>query len=68
LSNPESLLGVGIGLGTVGTDGGGAPTVNRLGIGAGVWWVISSCIAGSGVIETGIKPVSSTLRNYLRQV
>jgi hypothetical protein len=40
-----SLLGAGIGLGTVGTNAGSTPTVSSLGIGAGIWWVISSCIA-----------------------
>src|ERR1700737_2691291 len=40
-----SLLGAGIGLGTVNTNIGSTPTARRLGIGAGVWLVISSCIA-----------------------
>src|ERR1700737_5349264 len=40
-----SLLGAGIGLGTVDTNAGSTPTASSLGIGAGVWWVISSCIA-----------------------
>jgi hypothetical protein len=41
-----SLLGAGIGLGTVmNTNLGSTPTASSLGIGAGVWWVISSCIA-----------------------
>jgi len=40
-----SLLGVGIGLGTVNTNLGSTPTASSLGIGAGVWWVVSSCIA-----------------------
>jgi hypothetical protein len=40
-----SLLGAGIGLGTVHTNGGTTSTANSLGIGAGVWWVVSSCIA-----------------------
>jgi len=40
-----SLLGVGIGLGTVDTNAGSTPSAMHLGIGAGVWWVISSCIA-----------------------
>jgi len=39
-----SLLGAGIGLGTVNTNLGSTPTAS-LGIGAGVWWVVSSCIA-----------------------
>src|SRR5438270_12734661 len=44
-----SLLGAGIGLGTVNTNLGSTPTASSLGIGAGVWWVVSSCIAlGSG--------------------
>jgi hypothetical protein len=40
-----SLLGAGIGLGTVDTNAGSTPSATRLGIGAGVWWIISSCIA-----------------------
>ena len=40
-----SLLGAGIGLGTVDTNAGTTPDASSLGIGAGVWWVISSCIA-----------------------
>jgi hypothetical protein len=39
------LLGAGIGLGTVDTHAGSTPTATSLGIGAGVWWVLSSCIA-----------------------
>jgi len=39
------LLGAGIGLGTVDTNAGSTPTASSLGIGAGVWWAISSCIA-----------------------
>lgn len=38
-----SLLGVGIGLSTV--DPGATPEAETLGIGAGIWWVISSIIA-----------------------
>jgi hypothetical protein len=40
-----SLLGAGIGLGTVNVNAGTTPHASSLGIGAGVWWVISSCIA-----------------------
>ncbi len=40
-----SLLGAGIGLGTVNTNLGSTPTASSLGIGAGVWWVVSSCVA-----------------------
>jgi hypothetical protein len=40
-----SLLGVGIGLGTVDTNAGDTPGAAVLGIGAGVWWIISSFIA-----------------------
>jgi hypothetical protein len=40
-----SLLGVGIGLGTVNTNGGNTPGAAVLGIGAGVWWIISSFVA-----------------------
>ena len=40
-----TLLGAGIGLGTVDTHAGTTPNASSLGIGAGIWWVISSCIA-----------------------
>ena len=40
-----TLLGAGIGLGTVDTNAGSTPDASSLGIGAGIWWVISSCIA-----------------------
>ena len=40
-----SLLGAGIGLGTVNVSAGSTPDASSLGIGAGVWWVASSCIA-----------------------
>ncbi len=40
-----SLLGAGIGLGTIDTNGGTTPTGSNIGIGAGVWWVVSSIIA-----------------------
>ncbi|AWJ85464.1 hypothetical protein TSH58p_17990 (plasmid) [Azospirillum sp. TSH58] len=40
-----SLLGAGIGLGTVETNAGSTPSASSLGIGAGIWWVVSSCLA-----------------------
>ena len=40
-----SLLGAGIGLGTVNVNAGSTPSAGGFGIGAGLWWVISSCIA-----------------------
>lgn len=40
-----SLLGAGIGLGTVNTNSGTTPDASSIGIGAGLWWVISSIIA-----------------------
>jgi hypothetical protein len=40
-----SLLGAGIGLGTVNVNAGTTPNASSLGIGAGVWWVVSSCLA-----------------------
>ena len=40
-----SLLGAGVGFGTVDTNAGSTPTAGSLGIGAGIWWVISSCLA-----------------------
>ncbi len=40
-----SLLGAAIGLGTVNVNAGTTPSASGFGIGAGLWWVISSCIA-----------------------
>lgn len=40
-----SLLGAGIGLNTVNVNAGTTPDGSSFGIGAGLWWVISSCIA-----------------------
>jgi hypothetical protein len=40
-----SLLGAGVGLGTVNTNAGSTPDAGTLGIGAGLWWIISSCVA-----------------------
>jgi hypothetical protein len=40
-----SLLGAGVGLGTVNTNTGSTPMASTLGIGAGLWWVLSSCMA-----------------------
>jgi hypothetical protein len=40
-----SLLGAGVGLGTVNTNAGSTPAASTLGITAGLWWVITSCIA-----------------------
>jgi hypothetical protein len=40
-----SMLGAGIGLGTVNINGGTTPDASSFGIGAGVWWVVSSIIA-----------------------
>ena len=40
-----SLLGAGIGLGTINTNAGTTPGAGSLGIGAGVWWLVSSIIA-----------------------
>ena len=40
-----SLLGAGVGLGTVNTNAGSTPLASTLGIGAGLWWILSSCLA-----------------------
>lgn len=40
-----SLLGAAVGLGTVNTTAGSTPTGGSLGIGAGIWWIVSSCVA-----------------------
>lgn len=39
------LLGAGIGLGTVNTNNGTTPDASSIGMGAGVWWIVSSIIA-----------------------
>ena len=40
-----SLLGSGIGLSQVNVNAGTTPSAGSLGIGAGIWWIVSSCIA-----------------------
>ena len=40
-----SMLGAGIGLGTVNVNVGSTPDASSFGIGAGIWWVVSSVIA-----------------------
>ncbi|GAC1523229.1 MAG: hypothetical protein NVS2B16_31400 [Chloroflexota bacterium] len=40
-----SLLGAGVGLGTVNTNAGSTPAASTLGVTAGLWWVFTSCIA-----------------------
>ncbi len=40
-----SLLGTGIGLGTVDLNAGSTPDAGSLGISAGVWWLVSSIVA-----------------------
>ncbi len=40
-----SLLGAGIGLSTVNTNQGDTPSASVLGIGAGLWWIVSSIVA-----------------------
>lgn len=40
-----SMLGAGIGLGTVNVNAGTTPDANSFGISAGIWWLVSSCIA-----------------------
>jgi len=40
-----SLLGAGIGLGTVDATAGTTPNASSLGMGAGVWWIITSIVA-----------------------
>lgn len=40
-----SLLGAGIGLGSVNLNAGTTPDASSFGIGAGAWWIISSIIA-----------------------
>ncbi len=40
-----SLLGAGIGFNTVNTNAGSTPDAGSFGIGAGLWWVVTSCLA-----------------------
>lgn len=40
-----SLLGAGVGLGTINTNAGSTPSASTLGIGSGLWWILSSCMA-----------------------
>jgi hypothetical protein len=40
-----SLLGAGVGLGTVNSNAGSTPMASTLGIDAGLWWILSSCLA-----------------------
>ncbi len=40
-----AMLGAGIGLGTVDVNAGNTPDASSLGIGAGVWWIVSACVA-----------------------
>ena len=40
-----SLLGAGIGLNTVNVNAGTTPSASGFGMGAGLWWLISSCLA-----------------------
>ena len=40
-----SLLGTGIGLQTVNTNAGTTPDASSIGMSAGIWWVVSSCLA-----------------------
>ncbi len=40
-----SLLGAGIGLGAIDVNAGTTPNASTLGIGAGLWWIVSSLIA-----------------------
>lgn len=40
-----SMLGAGIGLGTVNVNAGSTPDATSFGLGAGIWWLVSSCIA-----------------------
>lgn len=40
-----ATLGAGVGLGTVHVNAGTTPNASSLGMGAGIWWIVSSCIA-----------------------
>ncbi len=40
-----NMLGVGVGLGLVGPHAGGTPRASSLGIGASIWWFVSTIIA-----------------------
>jgi hypothetical protein len=40
-----ATLGAGVGLGTVNTNAASTPDASSLGVGAGIWWIISACVA-----------------------
>jgi hypothetical protein len=40
-----SMLGAAIGFGTVNVHAGSTPDATTLGIGAGVWWIVETCVA-----------------------
>lgn len=40
-----SILGVGLGASTVNVNAGSTPAATSMGIGAGIWWIVSSLIA-----------------------
>ena len=49
-----SMLGAGIGLGTVNTNAGFTPDASSFGIGASVWWVVSSVHARRRRLRGGL--------------
>ena len=54
-----SLLGSGIGLSQVNVNAGTTPSAGSLGIGSGVWWIVSSCItlAFGGFVAAWLKGI-----------
>jgi hypothetical protein len=65
-----SLLGAGIGLGTVDTNAGSTPAASSLGIGAGIWWVVSSCLAlfAGGYVTAWLAGVETRFDGILHGV
>ena len=62
-----SLLGAGIGLGTVNVNAGSTPTATHLGLGAGIWWVLSSCLAlaGGGYVASWLAGIETRMDGML---
>ena len=62
-----TLLGAAIGLGTVNVNAGTTPSGSSFGIGAGLWWVLSSCIAlfVGGYVSASMAGISTRFDGIL---
>ncbi len=65
-----SILGVGVGLGFVSPQAGATPHVSSLGIGAGVWWFVSTLIAFGigGFVAAWLAGITSRFDGLLHGV